>query len=102
MELKSKTTYIAATVLATALVASGLMMAFPLQTASAQLFPPTTNTNTNDNTNSNSNTNENTVSSTTDVSSTSSNTVTIDISSGPVRPSFPPELLPIPELIRIS
>jgi hypothetical protein len=86
MELNNKTTYIAATVLATALVASGLMMAFPLQTASAQLFPPITNTNSNTNTNTNENTNTNSVTSSTTVTSNLNSDVSITISSGPVRP----------------
>jgi hypothetical protein len=74
----------AATVLAAALVASGLMMAFPLQTASAQLFPPITNTNSNTNTNTNDN--RNTVTTSTTVTSTLNSDVSIIISSGPVRP----------------
>jgi hypothetical protein len=80
MELKSKTTYIAASVLATALVASGLMMAFPLQTASAQEI---TNTNSNTNDNSNTNTNTNTVTTSTTVTSNLNSNVRVTITLGP-------------------
>ena len=57
MEFKSKTTYIAATVLGAALVA-GMMLAFPLQQASAEVEePPKNGGNTNTNINNNINTN---------------------------------------------
>jgi hypothetical protein len=84
MELKSKTTYIAATVLAAVVVASGLMMAFPLQTASAQEIN-TSNENTN--TNTNQNTNTNTVTTSTTVNNDVTSSVSITIISGPVRPT---------------